>query len=78
MSDRPASYVNVPERHRTVVALQHEGVGRRFGNVHVADGGGREIDVLLHMSVVEKHPEHLGVGHLFPCAVEAGGLKPDV
>src|SRR5574340_1555325 len=70
--------VDVAVRDRAVIALQHDRVQRRFGDVEAGARGAVHFHVLLHEQAVVEHPDEARVFGLFAAGVEAWRVEPDV
>src|SRR5436305_8960443 len=70
--------IDVPERHRTVVALQHDGIRRGFRDLHVAHCRFRNFYILLYDIAIQQHAQYLSVRCLLTACLELWRSKPDV
>src|SRR5579862_1057414 len=72
------SPIDIPKRYRPVVALQHDGIFGRLGNVISRAGWTVHFDVVLHGQAVKYHVNEPGVPDLLAGRIEARRAKPDV
>ena len=70
--------VDVAERHRTVIALQHDGILARLGDLEVTARGARHFDGFMHQNFVQQHAQERRVGGLLATRVELRPPEPDM
>ncbi len=68
----------VAVRHRTVVALKHERVQRRLGEVHMRAGPSIDLDVLLDLDPIVQDARKTRVFGFSSALAEPRGAKRDV
>src|SRR6476646_557391 len=70
--------VNIPERNRPMIALQHDGTRRRLGAVHGGARGAVHCYIALHRKPVEHHADEFRVLRFLSRRIEARRAEPDV
>src|SRR5438094_7239709 len=68
--------VHIPERHRPVIALQHDGIRGRLGDVHGGAGGAVHLYISLDGKAIENHADEYRVLRFFTGRIEARRETP--
>src|SRR5262249_28726182 len=70
--------IDIAERDRAVIALQHDRIFSRFGDVHGRARGAIHLHIVLHGKAVEEHAHELRIFRLLSRAIKARSTEPDV